>query len=105
MADGNTTRNVTAGLTGVGSALIGTGLPLVAGAVGLVFQTIERERVQHTPYEHVIEGLVDGSAAVLAYAIAHRFPVAAATAIVVSPVPPVPMIRPQALDDSDALVG
>jgi hypothetical protein len=98
------TRNLTAGLTGGGSVLIGTGLPLVGLAVGLVFQTIERDRVHATVYENIIDGLVDGSAAILGYAIAHRYPVATGTAIVVSPVPPVPMVRPL-LDDSDALVG
>lgn len=95
-------RNITAGLVGGGSALIGTGLPLVAGVAGLLFQTIERQRVQATPYEHIIDGLVDASAALLARRVALAFP-AAAAGIAVSPVP---MAYPQAIiDDSDALAG
>ncbi len=99
----DTTRNITAGITGVGTAVIGTALPLVAGVAGLLFQTIERQRVQATPYEHVIDGLVDGSAALLARRVALALPAAVATGIAISPVP---MAYPQAIpDDSDALVG
>lgn len=99
-------RNVSAGLTGVGATLIGPELPLVGVIVGVFFQLVGKRFTGDGAYEHIIDGMVDGSVALLAHNIAAHFPQAAIAGVVVSPIPPVPMAYPQAMpDDSDALIG
>ena len=63
------TRNVSAGLTGVSTALLGSLVPIVGLAGGIVLQLLEPEHSELRRVEDVTEGAVDGSAALLARAL------------------------------------
>lgn len=63
------TRNVSAGLTGVSTALIGSLIPIVGLAGGVVLQLLEPQHAELRKVADVTEGAVDGSAALLAHAL------------------------------------
>ncbi len=84
-------RMLSAGATGVGTALVGTALPLIAITAGILVEALIPERV-HGTTENIVDGVVDGSAAVLGYALVTGSRTA-------------PLARPEALLDDNALVG
>lgn len=106
----DTPRNLTALGMGAGTALVGNWLALVGLLIGVGVQIIEARMPQGsprsrtvlgqqktdfpdiTPYEHIVDGVVDGSAALLVRSLARSWTT--------------PTALPQAMpDDADALVG
>ena len=63
------TRNVSAGLTGVATGLLGGFIPIIGLAGGVVIQLLEPSVPALRRVEHVNEGVVDGSVALLAHGI------------------------------------
>jgi len=62
-------RNISAAVTGVAAGLLGSAVPIVGITGGIVLQLIERDTPSLRRYEYVIEGVVDGSAALIARAL------------------------------------
>ena len=62
-------RNITAAVTGVATGLIGTVIPIIGLAGGLVIQLIENDHPQLKQGQYITEGVVDGSAALVAQAL------------------------------------
>ena len=62
-------RNVAAGATGVAAGLLGNAVPLVGITGGIVLQLVEKNTPSLRRYEYPIEGVVDGSVALIARAL------------------------------------
>ena len=65
-------RNVTAAVAGVATGLLGNVAPVVGFAGGLVAQLIEDQNPGLKRVQYITEGVVDGSAALLARALFSR---------------------------------
>ena len=109
-------RDVTAMAVGVGTALFGYGLPVGAGVIAALLQGFEAmlprqtqsrsvlgrtivELMAVTPYEYIVDGVVDASVALLAQAAVLRHLQGTQPGG-----PPLAQTRAQ-IDDRDALVG
>ncbi len=66
-ADG--VRVVSAGVTGVATGLLGGVLPVIGLTGGLILQILAPTNPQLARFEHVTEGVVDGSAALIGLAL------------------------------------
>lgn len=58
-------RDLSAAGTGVATALLGGAIPLIGAAGGIVLQILEPTTPALRPFEHVTEGVVDGSLALI----------------------------------------
>ena len=67
---GDLAQNVAAAVTGVTTGLLGGAVPIVGAAGGLVLQLVKPAAL--SPYENVVDGVVDGSVALLARALFSR---------------------------------
>lgn len=66
MANPKLVRPGVSALTGAGAGIFGTVVPLVGAAVGLTIQILAPANPRIRRQEHPIDGLVDGSVALLA---------------------------------------
>jgi len=103
---GKTARGLTGLALGVGTGLLGDGVPFLGLVAGGLMQVVQPGQAIGTSWEHVNDGVVDGSAALLARFIARS----ALTPRTITPVmPSVGSCRGcaqgQTLDDSNALAG
>jgi len=62
-------RNISAAVTGVATGLLGNAVPVVGLTGGIVLQLVARDTPSLRRYEYPIEGVVDGSAALVAKAL------------------------------------
>lgn len=95
-------RNISAGVTGVATGLLGGIVPVLGAVGGIVAQLLENDVPTLKRGQYITEGVLDGSVALLARAIVISA-LAAGAAIAISPLP----LRAQAeeMSDSDAMVG
>ena len=87
-------RNISSGVTGVATGFFGNGFAVFGAVAGLLLQTVAKKYAPTNEYERIIDGVVDGSAALVGYTLARGAMATQAPA------------RARAIaDDSDALVG
>ncbi len=67
---GDLAQNVAAGVTGVATGLLGGAVPIVGAAVGLTLELVRPAAMM--PYENALDGVVDGSVALIARALFSR---------------------------------
>jgi len=65
-------RTVYAVGTGVATGLLGTTVPIIGASVGVILQLIEYTGAPIPRHRNIVDGIVDGSLAILAFQIAHR---------------------------------
>jgi len=94
--DDDVPRNLTAWTLGIIAGVVGDGMPLVSLAVGVAFEALRPAEMQGTTMEHITDGVVDGSLALLGRAIGRSWSGAEAYGLAL------PLVDD---DDGDALVG
>jgi len=62
-------RNISAAVTGVAAGLLGGAVPIVGITGGIVLQLVAKDTPSLRRYEYPIEGVVDGSVALIARAL------------------------------------
>lgn len=62
-------RDIAAGVTGVATGLLGGAVPIIGAVGGVIMQLVAPGHQELAKYEYITEGVVDGSVALLAYAI------------------------------------
>lgn len=66
---GDTPRALTCAAVGVGTGLLGEGVPFLGLVVAGLLQIVQPKQVIATAWEHVNDGVVDGSAALLGHSL------------------------------------